>query len=305
MQWSTLYARGAVFGNENSSGASNIRPGVANTGNLGTDDYPWGNAYITTVQPASTSGSNVGTSGVPYGSGYFNSGYFGSITIGTGTGAYTIGPGTGGDNGTQFITTSGPVSTIWVTNTSAGAVDGINESNSSGDLPANTTNISKNTSASIYTVGGICAEKNIWAKRVFNAVFNDYAEYRKTCEGVKPGQCVYEKDDGSLAITDHFLMPGAQVVSDTFGHIMGGSEECTTPLAVAGRVLVYPYQDRKNYHAGMCVCAAPGGTVNIMSRKDIREYPDCIVGIVSEIPDYEYWGTDNVKVDGRIWIKVR
>ena len=86
---------------------------------------------------------------------------------------------------------------------------------------------------------------------------------------------------------------------------MGGSEECTTPLAVAGRVLVYPYQDRRNYHAGMCVCAAPGGTVNIMSRKDIMEYPDCIVGIVSEIPDYEYWGTDNIKVDGRIWIKVR
>lgn len=86
---------------------------------------------------------------------------------------------------------------------------------------------------------------------------------------------------------------------------MGMTDECTTPVAVAGRVLAYPYQDRRNYHAGMAVCAAPGGKVNIMSRKDIREYPDCIVGIVSEIPDYEYWGTDNVKVDGRIWIKVR
>ena len=141
--------------------------------------------------------------------------------------------------------------------------------------------------------------------RVYNAVYNDYAEYRKTILNVKPGQCVYDNDDGSLSISDRFLIPGAQIVSDTFGHVMGETDDCKTPLAVAGRVLVYTYQPRENYHAGMCVCSAPGGTVNIMSRKDIQEYPDCIVGIVSEIPDYEYWGTDNVKVDGRIWIKVK
>lgn len=144
-----------------------------------------------------------------------------------------------------------------------------------------------------------------YAERVYNAVYNDYAEFRKTNNLVKPGQCVYDNDDGSLSISNKFLIPGAQIVSDTYGSCMGETDECRTPLAVAGRVLAYPYQDRKNYHAGMCVCSAPGGTVNIMSRKDIQEYPDCIIGIVSEIPNYEYWGTDNVKVDGRIWIKIK
>ena len=144
-----------------------------------------------------------------------------------------------------------------------------------------------------------------YAVRVYHAVYNDYAEFRKTLNNVKPGQCVYDNDDGSLSISDKFLIPGAQIVSDTYGASMGYTDECQTPLAVAGRVLVYPYQDKKNYHAGMCVCSAPGGTVNIMSRKDIQEYPDCIIGIVSEIPNYEYWGTDNVKVDGRIWIKIK
>lgn len=78
-----------------------------------------------------------------------------------------------------------------------------------------------------------------------------------------------------------------------------------TPIAVSGRVLVYPYQDRNNYHAGMAVCSAPNGTVDIMTREEIKEYPDCIIGIVSEIPDYKKWGSDQVEVNGRIWIKVK
>ena len=42
-----------------------------------------------------------------------------------------------------------------------------------------------------------------------------------------------------------------------------------------------------------------------MTREEIKEYPDRIVGIVSEIPDYEIWGTGNVEVTGRIWIKIK
>ena len=145
---------------------------------------------------------------------------------------------------------------------------------------------------------------NFWAAKVFNAVFNDYAEYRTTIVA-EPGQCVIDNDDGSLSITTTRLQPGAQIISDTFGHAMGYNETCKTPLAVAGRVLVYTFQDRNKYHAGMSVCSAPGGTVDIMSREEIKEYPDCIVGIVSEIPQYDTWGTDNIKVDGRIWIKVK
>ena len=142
------------------------------------------------------------------------------------------------------------------------------------------------------------------ATKVFNAVFNDYAEYRTTIN-LKPGRVVIDNDDGSLSCSSSRLQPGAQVISDTFGHSMGETNTAKTPLAVAGRVLVYPYQLRENYHAGMAVCSAPDGTVDIMTREEIRDYPDCIIGIVSEIPQYEVWGSDNVKVDGRIWIKVK
>jgi len=69
--------------------------------------------------------------------------------------------------------------------------------------------------------------------------------------------------------------------------------------------LVYTYRDRYEYHAGDAVCSAPDGTVDIMTREEIKEYPDAIIGIVSEIPNYTTWGTGNIPVNGRIWIKVR
>ena len=146
--------------------------------------------------------------------------------------------------------------------------------------------------------------RNIKANRVFNAVYNDYAECRKTID-LEAGRVVIDCDDGSLKCADQRLLPGAQIISDTFGHLMGETNDCKTPLAVAGRVLVYTYQDRNKYHAGMAVCSAPNGTIDIMTREEIKEYPDCIIGIVSEIPSYEYWGTDDIKVNNRIWIKVK
>ena len=157
---------------------------------------------------------------------------------------------------------------------------------------------------SITTKGGIAAAKTIKAQKVFAAVFNDYAECRKTIS-LSPGHVVIDQDDGSLACASIRLQPGAQVISDTYGNLMGETSDCQTPIAVAGRVLVYPYQKRENYHAGMAVCSAPDGTVDIMTREEIRDYPDCIVGIVSEIPQYEKWGSNQVDVDGRIWIKVK
>ena len=39
--------------------------------------------------------------------------------------------------------------------------------------------------------------------------------------------------------------------------------------------------------------------------EEIKEYPDRIIGIVSEIPEYETWGSGNVEVNNRIWIKVK
>jgi hypothetical protein len=143
------------------------------------------------------------------------------------------------------------------------------------------------------------------APKVYGAVWNDYAEYRTQKESVEPGYCVTSNDKGQVSKTTRKYQVCDGIVSDTFGFAIGETEECKTPLAVSGRVLAYCEGNRYDYHAGDTVCAGPNGKVVKMTREEVREWPDRIVGTVSEIPEYETWGTGNVKVNGRIWIKVK
>lgn len=173
-----------------------------------------------------------------------------------------------------------------------------------------TTQATSDGAGAIKTSGGIYAAKKIYGSQVYNAVWNDYAECRKALTDV-PGKCVTETEYGTMVSTDKRLLPACKIVSDTYGTCMGETEEARTPVAVAGRVLAITYRDREKYKIGDAVCSAPDGTVDKMSRREIRKYPDRIVGIVSEIPKYEYWtgGTKEdpqlIPVNGRIWINVR
>ena len=177
--------------------------------------------------------------------------------------------------------------------------------NVNGNINASGIDVSDNINASDINVNGnINANGTITGSMVFGAVFNDYAEYRE-CYELKPGLCVCECGDGKLDISKYRLQPGANIISDTFGFAIGQTNKCQTPIAVSGRVLVYPYENRDSYNPGDAVCAGPDGTISKMTREEIRKFPERIVGTVSEIPNYKYWGTNNVEVNNRIWIKVR
>lgn len=167
-------------------------------------------------------------------------------------------------------------------------------------LPDITANLPATTIKQIWTEGA----------SVTGAVWNDYAEYRNVdCE--EPGRVVFENGDDTLSITTERLSHFAGVISDTWGFAQGKTENAKVPIAVAGRVLVYPYKNRDEYKPGDVVCAAPNGTVDIMTREEIKLYPDRIVGTVSCVPDYEEWGggpkadRDPIKVNNRVWIKVK
>ena len=157
---------------------------------------------------------------------------------------------------------------------------------------------------SIVTYGGIAAKMNIMGYKVLGAVFNDYAEYRQANKA-HPGRCVVEVGDGNMVLSTERLQPGANIVSDTFGFAIGETPLAQVPIAVCGRVLAYPFEDKEIYEPGDAVCSGPDGTISKMSREEIREWPDRIVGYVSEIPTYKYWGSDKVEVNGRIWIKIK
>lgn len=128
---------------------------------------------------------------------------------------------------------------------------------------------------------------------------NDYAEKRECIDPVYPGEVVVESGHGRLLKSFDYNLPCAYVVSDTCGFVIGKEG---VPVAVAGRVLV-EVENRANVHKGDVLCSAPGGRATKMTRHQIKKYPDRILGVVTEVPDYKTWG--NVDVHNRVWMKIR
>lgn len=171
----------------------------------------------------------------------------------------------------------------------------------------NTTASSSTTSGALTVSGGVGVAGNIYAAKVYGAVWNDYAEYRVSNKEINPGRVVYELGNDAVELSKTRLMYGCSIVSDTYGFAIGETNKAKTPLAVSGRVLAYTYENRDEYrtHIGDFVCSGPNGTVSIMTKEEIQAHPQAVIGSISAVPDYESWGSNNVPVDGRVWIKVR
>lgn len=180
---------------------------------------------------------------------------------------------------------------------------------------ATNVNIANDTSSKIYVLGAtttgntrIYRESSVYMQNnvLFGAAWNDYAEYRES-DITHPGRCIIENGDDTLRLSTERLQRGAEIVSDTFGFTIGETDTCKTPIAVAGRVLAYGYEDREQFksHIGYPVCSGPNGTVSIMTDEEEQLYLSRIIGYISAVPDYEIWGAGNVKVDGRIWIRIK
>ena len=183
-------------------------------------------------------------------------------------------------SGNNFI--ANQIKTTAVTNTNY-YLTGV-ASNALNDLKYNT---------SIYVSGSV----------IFGAAWNDYAELRRIKDKVEPGNCVYENGDGSMSKTTDRLQPAPAIISDTYGMCIGANENGSRPIAVCGRVLAFIEEKVTISDAGRAVCSGKNGTVSLMTREEIKEYPDRIVGYVSEIPDYDEW--NGVKINGRIWIRIK
>lgn len=134
------------------------------------------------------------------------------------------------------------------------------------------------------------------------AAWNDYAEKRSIKTNTYPGMVVCEVGDGSLVTSSKRLQSCPYVVTDTYGFVIG--EDKDTPVAVAGRALVYlNTEDRYNVSIGDCLCAGEFGKASIMTREEIKEYPDRILGIVTGVPIEDKW--NGVDVNNRVWIKIK
>lgn len=175
--------------------------------------------------------------------------------------------------------------------------------------------VNNDTTSKLYVLGAtstgnqsIYRESSVWMQNdvLYGAAWNDYAEFRQG-DTLEPGKCVVETGDDTLTLATGRMIPGASIVSDTFGFSIGETEKCKTPIAVSGRVLAYPHESREEFkkNIGRPVCSGPNGTVSIMTDEEYREKGYCALGTISAVPDYEEWGTGNVKVNNRVWIHVK
>ena len=190
---------------------------------------------------------------------------------------------------------------------------------SATNIRAATVNINNDTTSKLFVLGAtttgytsIYRESSVYMQNnvLYGAAWNDYAEFRQLKENkkIEPGRVVYENGDDTLSASNERLMRGCSIVSDTYGFGIGESEEAQLPIAVSGRVLAYPYEDKEEFknHIGWPVCSGPNGTVSIMTEEEEIKYPSRIIGTISAVPDYKIWhGGADVIVDGRVWIKVR
>ena len=188
-------------------------------------------------------------------------------------------------------------------NTNLASIDLTDTGVKLGGIQVSIDDLSK-TNATVVVDGSLAANQ------VIGGIWNDYAELREVCrvesEQVKPGMVMteYWDEEDTICFTKKRLEPIPMVITDTFGFNIGKKTENSKPIAVAGRVLVYPYEDRNSYKLGDIVCSGPNGTCSKMTEEEILRYPDRILGYVSSVPSYEKW-ENNICVDGRIWIKLK
>ena len=155
-----------------------------------------------------------------------------------------------------------------------------------------------------YTNNNVLFYGTITATKVYGAVYNDYAEYRSSDEPIDFGYVQIEDEKGNVIKCNEDRSKKVQGVStDTLGFQIGKQKDTDTPIAVAGRVLVYQI-DKHKLRIGDQVCSTKEGKVRKMKWWEKIFFPEQIVGYVSEFPDYDIWGSDNIKVNGRIWIRI-
>ena len=222
------------------------------------------------------------------------------------TGTPTAPTAAAGTNTTQIATTAFVTSAIsTITNNTSSYFSGA----------AAKVDIQDDTTSKLYVLGAVSTgnqsiyrESSVYMTGdvLYGAAWNDYAEFRQG-DTLEPGKCVVEVGNDTLTLATGRMIPGASIISDTFGFSIGETEKSKTPIAVSGRVLAYPYESREEFkkNIGRPVCSGPNGTVSIMTDEEYKEKGYCAIGTISAVPNYKEWGSGNVKVNNRVWIHIK
>ncbi len=157
-----------------------------------------------------------------------------------------------------------------------------------------------NTGNGLQLVGQFSADK------VWNAVWNDVADFQLLCDELIPGKCYFDTKDGAKICNTRCQMSVIGIASDTFGYGVGcgANPNREVPIGVAGWVLAYV---DKEYECGTPLTNDEFGNLTAMTRDEKLEYPERIVGLYKRKEMDEFWGPEGTKIEvkGRHWVKIK
>lgn len=177
----------------------------------------------------------------------------------------------------------------------------------SSQVPYVSTSFYFNASTNNFTTSGsITASGTITGSKVYNAVFNDIADFFEIdneLEIIEYGKCYVRYSNGDTNISNKYNQKGiVGIASDTFGYGLGrkdiGNKEI--PIAVAGIVLAYVDQE---YESGTPLTCSTDGFLTKINRLQAIIYPERIVGTFYKKESLENW--NGIEVNNRHWVKVK
>ena len=143
------------------------------------------------------------------------------------------------------------------------------------------------------------------ASKVWNCVWNDYADFQLLCDDLTAGKCYYDTKDGAKVCTERCQLAVMGIASDTFAQVVGmRSDIKQVPIAVAGWVLAYV---DKEYPCGTPLTNDENGNLTEMTLEEKVNFPERLIATYKrkEIELQFGLGENKISVNGRHWVKVK
>jgi len=150
---------------------------------------------------------------------------------------------------------------------------------------------------------GINADQQLIASKVWNATWNDIADFQDLGDKLRYGKCYTDTAEEAKICTTRCQKGVIGIASDTFGYALGVGEN-KVPIAISGWVLAYV---DKEYERGTPLTNDKHGNLTEMVLKEKQNYPERLVAVYKKKETSIEWGTKDsvVKVNGRHWVKVK
>lgn len=152
---------------------------------------------------------------------------------------------------------------------------------------------------------GVSATGQFIAERVWNAVWNDIADFQQVCDEVVFGKCYFDTIDGAKICNSYCQKSVIGIATDTFGMAVGqGRFQSQVPIGIAGWVLAFV---DKSYEPGTPLTNDSHGNLTEMKLEEKQKFPERLVGVYKK-PEYDqFFGPEGKKVavNGRHWVKIK